>query len=96
MEEKERRKNENLGHRREKQKEIIYRNRRNVGNSEHINMKKEHEQASIELSKHSVLGKDTLRKWCSSAYKYNRDKKRYEFDTDTLLKPADFPMYIRV
>ena len=92
--EKERRKQENLQQRRKKQKTIIYANRKNKTDIEYTNMKKEHEQASKELSKHSILGKDTLRKWCSSAYNYNEKKKRYEFDTSTLLKPADFPMHI--
>lgn len=93
--EKEKRKNNNLKNRKEKQKEIIYKNRKNKLDIEYINMKNQHEKATKELSKHSILGKDTLRKWCSSAYKYNVKKKCYEFDTSTLLKPVDFPLYIK-
>lgn len=94
-EEKEKRKNDNLKARRDKQKTLIYGNRRNKIDLEYITMKNQHEQATKELSKSATLGKDTLRKWCSSAYKYNGKKKRYEFDTDNLLKPADFPLYIK-
>ena len=59
-------------------------------------MKTQHENAAKELSKHSSIGNQDLRKWCSSAYKYNEKKKCYEFDTKNLLKPPDFPMYIRI
>ena len=91
-EEKEKRKNE----RRKVQKDLIYRKRKNKVDIEYIKVKNEHEQASMELSKRSMLGTDTLRKWCSSAYIYNQNKKRYEFDTKNLTKPADFPLYIKV
>lgn len=94
--EKEKRKEENLLKRRKLQKDLIYNKRKNMIDIAYIDMKNQHEQASRELSKSSVLGKDTLRKWCSSAYKYNSKKKRYEFDKEQLLKPADFPIYIKV
>ena len=68
--------------------------RKNKVDIEYINVRNKHELASIELSKRSVLGKETLRKWCSSAYNYNEKKNRYEFDTKNLTKPADFPLYI--
>jgi len=58
-------------------------------------MNVQHEEATKELSKSTTIGKDALRKWCSSAYIYNRKKKVYMFDTTTLLKPADFPLYIK-
>ena len=58
-------------------------------------MKTQHENAARELSKHSSIGNQDLRKWCSSAYKYNKKKKCYEFDTENLLKPPDFPMYVK-
>ena len=74
---------------------MIYAKRKDKKDIEYIDMKSQHEQATRELSKHSVLGNDTLRKWCSSAYKYNTKKTRYEFDTENLLKPADFPLYIK-
>ena len=95
-EEKEKRKNEKLIHRRKVQKDLIYSKRKNKVDIEYIKVKNEHEQSSMELSKRSMLGTDTLRKWCSSAYIYNPNKKRYEFDTKNLTKPADFPLYIKV
>ena len=95
-EEKEKRKNENLLKRRKIQKDLIYGKRKSNIDIEYIKLKTQHEQASMELSKRSILGKDTLRKWCSSAYVYNKNKKRYEFDTKNLNKPSDFPSYIKV
>ena len=95
-EEKEKRKQENLTERKKIQKEIIYNKRREIKCTDNIDLKSQHEQAVKELSKHSVLGKEALRKWCSSAYKYNPKKKRYEFDTENLLNPADFPLYIGI
>ena len=95
-EEKEKRKNENLLKRRKVQKDLIYGKRKSNIDIEYIKLKTQHEQASMELSKRSILGKDTLRKWCSSAYVYNKNKKRYEFDTKNLNKPSDFPSYIKV
>lgn len=94
--EKEKRKNENLLKRRKIQKNLIYGKRKSNIDIEYIKLKTQHEQASMELSKRSILGKDTLRKWCSSAYVYNKNKKRYEFDTKNLNKPSDFPSYIKV
>ncbi len=58
--EKERRKQEKFATKtnEKKQKTIIYANRKNKTDIEYTNMKKEiHEQASKELSKHSILGK---------------------------------------
>lgn len=94
QEEKEKRKKDNLIQRRERQKDLIYEMRKSKVDIEYINLKNKHEQASMELSKRSILGKDTLRKWCSSAYIYNENKNRYEFDTKNLTKPDDFPLYI--
>lgn len=93
--EKENRKQQNLEQRRMVQKEIIYNGRKNKIDIAYINMKNQHIQASRELSGTSTIGKNALRKWCNSAYKYNAKKERYEFDTKTLLKPADFPLYIK-
>lgn len=92
--EKERRKKENLKKRRSKQKEIIYKYR-NV-DTDYQAMRKQQEQDSLELSRRSVIGNTSLRKWCSSAYKYNGKNRRYEFDTATLIKTMDFPAYIKV
>lgn len=93
--EKEKRKKDKLMKRKKLQKALIYKKRKEKNDIEYINMKNKHNQAVKELSKKSVLGKDTLRKWCSSAYKYNNKKNIYEFDTESLLKPADFPLYIK-
>lgn len=93
--EKQKRKQEKLKLRREKQKEMIYSQRKSKIDIEYINLKAKHDQASKELSSQSIIGKEALRKWCSSAYNYNEKKKRYEFDTENLLKPADFPLYIK-
>ena len=95
-EEKEKRKNENLLKRRKVQKDLIYGKRKSNIDIEYIKLKTQHEQAAMELSKRSILGKDTLIKWCSSAYVYNKNKKRYEFDTKNLNKPSDFPSYIKI
>lgn len=93
--EKNKRKQENLLLRRKKQKKLIYSDRKSKNDIDYINMKNQHDQDTRELSKHSVIGNDVLRKWCSSAYKYNKKRNRYEFDNDDLLKPADFPEYIK-
>lgn len=93
--EKEKRKKENLEQRRKVQKELIYKGRKTKTDIDYINLKKKHEQASMELSKHTSIGNQALRKWCSSVYIYNDKKNRYEFDTKNLLKPADFPLYIK-
>lgn len=66
--------------------------RRIIGNEVMKNM---HEQAARQMSKRKVIRNDTLLKWCSM-YKYNKEKKCYEFDTERALKPNDFPLYIKV
>lgn len=93
--EKEKRKKENLEQRRKTQKDLIYSERKTRTDIDYINLKSQHEQDVIELSKHTNIGNQALRKWCSSAYQYNERKSRYEFDTQNLLKPADFPLYIK-
>lgn len=93
--EKERRIQENLQKRRKVQKELIEKGRKRKIDVDYINMKKQYEKDSKELSKSAKLGKNALRKWCSSAYIYNEKKQRYEFDTNTLIKPVDFPLYIK-
>ncbi len=94
QETKKKRKEENLIKRRRVQKELIYNERKNKIDIEYTNMKNQHIQASKELSKYTTIGNQALRKWASSSYNYNQGKKRYEFDIDNLVKPADFPMYI--
>ena len=93
--EKEKRKEENQKRRKKVQKDLIYSKRESKTDIDYINLKNKHEQDINELSKHSTIGNHALRKWCNSAYKYNNKKKCYEFDTQNLLKPADFPLYIK-
>lgn len=95
--EQERRKKENKLIRREKQKELIYKLRRNKAKEniiENYALKKQQEQDAKELSKRSTLGNDALRKWCS-LYKYDKEKQKYKFDDSKVLKPNDFPLYIK-
>lgn len=93
--EKEKRKEENQKRRKKVQKDLIYNKRKSKTDIDYINLKNKHEQDINELSKHSTIGNQALRKWCNSAYKYNAKKKGYVFDTHSLLKPADFPLYIK-
>lgn len=96
--EQNKRKAENKLKRREQQKELIYNQRKQQSiqrNIENQVMKRLHEQATREMSKGKVIGKDALRKWCS-LYNYNKDKNCYEFDSSKALKPRDFPLCIKV
>lgn len=96
MIEKERRKQENLTKRRNIQKDMIYSKRKQKGiDLGYIELQNAHEQAAKELSKSSRIGTEALRKWCSSAYKYNPLKKRYEFDAGSSAKSVDLPQYIK-
>ena len=92
--EKENRKNNNLLNRRKKQKDLIYRNRKNNVDTDYISVQLGHINASKELSKYSTM--DSQSKWCGNAYKFDTKKNCYKFDTENLLKPPDFPMYIKV
>lgn len=97
-EEKINRTNEKLIKRRKKQKEHIYAQRKNKQNNYYINtqiLKQLHDQDIRELSNHSMLGNQAIRKWCGSAYKYNSDKNRYEFDTENLTRNYGLPLYIK-
>lgn len=96
MTEKERRKQDNHVKRRNIQKDMIYSQRRQKGiDLGYIELQNAHEQAAKELSKSSRIGTEALRKWCSSAYKYNSLKKRYEFDAGSSAKSVDLPQYIK-
>lgn len=96
MIEKERRKQENFTKRRNIQKDMIYSKRKQKGiDLGYIELQNAHEQAAKELSKSSRIGTEALRKWCSSAYKYNPLKKRYEFDAGSSAKSVDLPQYIK-
>ena len=58
-------------------------------------MKQQHLQATRELSSGSVnINNNAFRKWNSSAYKYNKTKKCYEFDRK-LGKSYAVPRYIK-
>lgn len=95
--EQKRRKEENKISRREKQKELIYKSRRNKAKENIIEnqaLKRKHEQDVRELSKRRTLGNDALRKWCS-LYKYDKEKQKYKFDDSKILKPNNFPLYIK-
>lgn len=92
-----RRKEENQLNIKAQQKELIYKQRKEMAIQKVIEnqiMKKLHEQASIELSKRRTLSDEVLRNWCS-LYKYNKEKECYQFDLNKSSKPNDFPMYIR-
>ena len=97
LEEKQKRKDENLAKRRSLQKEMIYKGRKQKEiDLEYIALQNQHEQAAREFSKTRRLGTEAIRKWCSGAYKYNSSKRRYEFDEGNSVKPADLPQYIKV
>ena len=97
--EKNRRKQENKIKHSEETKDYIKRQRKInqfFNKVDDLVLKNIHNQDAIELSTHSTMSNETLRRWCSSMYIYNKEKRRYEFDTKSSLKPADFPMYIKV
>lgn len=97
-EEKELRKKLNMIKKKQRDKMLITENRKNKlfdSNLIYEQIKKEHNNAVRELSKKSNIGKEALRKWCPNAYIYNKKKKCYMFDTENILKPADFPLYIQ-
>ncbi len=96
-EEKQRRSNEKLARRRDIQKEMIYKQRKQKETDlSYMALQNQHEQDVKELSKNSRIGTEALRRWCSNAYKYNPRKNRFEFDAGNAVKPADFPQYIKI
>jgi len=54
-----------------------------------------HNQAVRELSKNKHLSNESYRKWNTSAYLYNDEKRRFEFKPE-LGRAADIPKYIKV
>lgn len=96
--EKESRKKENQTKRREKQKELIYKKRKSKQSNQlsYQALINSHVQASRELSKSSAIGIQALKKWNSSAYKFDAENNRYEFDAGSALRPNDFPKYIKI
>lgn len=96
--EQERRKQENQVKRRQMQKDLIYKSRKEKAVQrimENQVLKRMHEQAVKELSKGRTLGNNALRKW-TTVYKYNREKHCYEFDANIAKRPCDFPRYINI
>ena len=76
----------------EQTKEIM-KNKRKQNQEKYI-LDKLHYQASKELSYFSPISKITLRKNCSSAYRYNAERKRFELKTDALYS-NDMPKIIK-
>lgn len=62
---------------------------------DYLIMKREHEQASIEMSDRKKLTNMAYRNWNTSAYKYNETKKRFEFKKG-LGRSYDVPKTIKV
>lgn len=54
-----------------------------------------HNQASRELSQPKRLSNMAYRNWNKSAFKYNEEKRRFEFD-ENLGRSYDVPKYIKV
>lgn len=63
-------------------------------NIDDLILKEIHRQDSMELSKHKTLSDEAYRKWNTSAYKYNNDKKRFEF-REELGRSYDVKKYLR-
>lgn len=75
------------------------RDKRNVNqfknNVDDLILKSMHRQAISELSKTNKLTNLSYRNWNTSAYKYNSNKKRFEF-REELGRSYDVPKYIKV
>ena len=96
--EKNNRTKEKMIQRKELQKKQIYSKRKSKSSNNISNMQilqQMHNQDVSELSEHRNLGNQALRKWCSSVYKYNSDKNRYEFDTEKFTRSFGLPLYIK-
>lgn len=79
--EKERRKKENKNKNVEETKKYINIIRKNKNDySSTAQLKREHEQASMELSKRNTMNNRAFKNWNSSIYNYNSKKKVYELD----------------
>lgn len=97
IEEQNKRKEENAALRKQKQKNLIYESRRTKTRNdltEYQFVKMQHNDAVKELSKKKSLGNDALRK-CCSLYCYDKERDCYKFDDSKVLKPRDFPLYIK-
>lgn len=90
----------------EKQKEVTRRRKRDYTRTkmkevrdkkaqEDAFIKQQHIQATMDLSSgNAMIGNRALLKWNASAYKYNQNKKRYEFDKK-LTGSYAIPKYIK-
>lgn len=76
LEEKERRKNENQEKHKNKKIEAIYLKRKKAQIENEI-LRKQHIQASLELSSSSKISNRAFKKWNSSIYRYNPKTKSY-------------------
>lgn len=96
-EEKERRKEISKIKHSESAKRIMKKKRERIKfekNADDLLLRKMHNQASMELSKNSRLSDMAYRNWNTSAYKYNEEKKRYEF-REELGRSYDVKKYLR-
>lgn len=83
----------------ENTKRIIRIKRKTIQFSHNVDdlvLKKIHESAARELSKNKRLSNLSYREWNSSAYRYNQNKKRFEFREDELGRSYDVPKYIKL
>ncbi len=81
----------------EKTKELIKKQRDKIRICHKVDdlvLRKIHEQATMELSKNSKLSDMAYRNWNTSAYKYNKAKKRFEF-REELGKSYDVKKYLK-
>lgn len=63
-------------------------------NADDLVLRQMHKQASMELSKGKKLSDMAYRDWNTSAYKYNKDKKRFEFRKE-LGRSRDVKKYLK-
>lgn len=99
VEEKNRRKCENRTKHIENTKKLIKRQREKKKfekNSDDLILRNMHEQDVRELSKGKYLTNENYRKWNKTAYKYNSEKRRYEFKEQELGRSYDVPKIIKV
>ena len=96
-EEKERRKEVSKIKHSESAKRIMKKNREKIKfekNADNLLLRKMHNQASMKLSKNNRLSDMAYRNWNTSAYKYNEEKKRYEF-REELGRSYDVKKYLK-
>lgn len=97
IEEKNRRKQINKEKHNENTKELIKKQRNEIQFCHKVDdliLKKMHEQATTELSKNGKLSDMAYRNWNTSAYKYNDEKKRFEF-REELGRSYDVKKYLK-